>query len=267
MRVIHSIILGFAISMGGGALWAAPPTLGLPPVPVPVDNPQSAGKAALGKQLFEDKRFSGDGTVSCATCHNPAKAFADGLPVAEGIGKQKGSRNSPTVLNAAYNESQFWDGRRPSLEAQAKDPFLNPIEHGLKSHEPILQIVRSDPAYVRQFRDVFNVEDKRITIEHVVQAIAAFERTAISGDSPFDRYLYGGDRGAMSEAAIRQNVRAALSTSPYYVGVNNHMGSLMTEDAGAMNIILSELHRRGLFFIDSRTSPGSKACKGTGWLP
>ena len=203
MRVIHSIILGFAISMGGGALWAAPPTLGLPPVPVPVDNPQSAGKAALGKQLFEDKRFSGDGTVSCATCHNPAKAFADGLPVAEGIGKQKGSRNSPTVLNAAYNESQFWDGRRPSLEAQAKDPFLNPIEHGLKSHEPILQIVRSDPAYVRQFRDVFNVEDKRITIEHVVQAIAAFERTAISGDSPFDRYLYGGDRGAMSEAAIR----------------------------------------------------------------
>ncbi len=184
-------------------LLAATPPLGLPAVPVPAGNPQTPEKAALGKRLYEEKRFSGDGTVACATCHDPAKAFTDGLAVAEGIGKQKGTRNSPTVINAAYYTTQFWDGRRPSLEEQAKDPFLNPIEHGLKSHAPILATIRSDPTYPAEFRKVFGVAAGAITIDHVVKAIAAFERTVVAGDSPFDRYLFGGDKGAMSPAAIR----------------------------------------------------------------
>lgn len=181
--------------------------LGLPPVPIPEDNPQTPEKIDLGKKLFEDKRFSADGTISCAHCHDPAKAFADGLSIAEGIKKLKGTRNSPTVLNAAYYTSQFWDGRRPSLEEQAKDPFVNPVEHGLGErqgfHEFILNVIRKDKGYVDEFERVFGVKPEQITIEHVVKAIASFERTVISGDSPFDRYTYGGDKTALSEPALR----------------------------------------------------------------
>ncbi len=190
------------------ASWAvaqqvAPP-LGLPPVPVPENNLQDSVKIKLGDKLFHDKRFSSDGTVSCATCHARDKAFTDSpLPVSEGVGKQKGTRNAPTVINAAYNHSQFWDGREPDLESQSGQPFLNPVEHGLKDYEPILAIVRTDPEYKKLFRQVFGKSGDRITIEEVKKAIASFERTVISGDSPFDRYYYGGDKTAMSEAAIR----------------------------------------------------------------
>ena len=190
-----------------GTLWSAvamgAPPLGLPPVPVPADNPITPEKVKLGERLFHEKRFSADGTVSCASCHKPELAFTDGLPVAEGIRKQKGTRNTPTVVNAAYYTTQFWDGRRASLEEQAKDPFVNPIEHGLPSHEPILEVVRKDPYYRKAFRKVFGVAPEAVTIDHVVKAIAAFERTVVSGDSPFDRYLYGGDKSALSESAIR----------------------------------------------------------------
>jgi cytochrome c peroxidase len=191
----------------GSSLPQEKPPLGLPPVPIPEDNPQTPEKIDLGKKLFEDKRFSADGTINCAHCHDPAKAFADGLPIAEGIKKLKGTRNSPTVINAAYYTSQFWDGRRPSLEEQAKDPFVNPVEHGLGEnqgfHEFILNVIRKDKGYVEEFERVFGVKPEQITIEHVVKAIASFERTVISGNSPFDRYVYGGDKTALSESAIR----------------------------------------------------------------
>jgi cytochrome c peroxidase len=191
----------------GSSLPQEKPPLGLPPVPIPEDNPQTPEKIDLGKKLFEDKRFSADGTINCAHCHDPAKAFADGLPIAEGIKKLKGTRNSPTVINAAYYTSQFWDGRRPSLEEQAKDPFVNPVEHGLGEkqgfHEFILNVIRKDKGYVKEFERVFGVKPEQITIEHVVKAIASFERTVISGNSPFDRYVYGGDKTALSESAIR----------------------------------------------------------------
>ncbi len=179
------------------------PPLGLPPVPVPEDNPLTPEKIALGKRLFMDQRFSADGTVACATCHDPRKAFTDGLPVSKGIRGLTGTRNAPTVVNAAYYTSQFWDGRRASLEEQAKDPFVNPVEHGLKSHEPILEVIRSDPQYRKAFQVVFGLSPEEITIDHVVKAIAAFERTIIAGDSPFDRWYFGGDEKAVSEAAKR----------------------------------------------------------------
>jgi cytochrome c peroxidase len=181
--------------------------LGLPPVPIPEDNPQTSEKIALGKKLFEDKRFSADGTISCAHCHDPAKAFADGLPVAEGIKKQKGNRNSPSVINSAYYTSQFWDGRRADLEEQAKDPFLNPLEHGLGKehgfHDFIINVIRKDKGYVEEFKTVFGVKPEQITIDHVVKAIASFERTVISGNSPFDHYVFGGDKTALSDSAVR----------------------------------------------------------------
>jgi len=178
--------------------------LGLPPVPIPADNPQTPEKIALGKKLFEDKRFSSTGEVSCATCHDPAKAFTDSpLPTSKGVRGLTGTRNAPTVINAAYLKSQFWDGRSPSLEDQALHPFVNPIEMGLPDHEPILKIVRTDPEYAPAFKSVFGKEGAAVTMKEVTQAIASFERTVLSGDSPFDRYHFGGNQEAMSPAAIR----------------------------------------------------------------
>lgn len=177
--------------------------LGLPPLPVPANNPITPEKVKLGDKLFHDKRFSSTGEVSCATCHDREKGFADGLPVSEGINKLKGTRNAPTVINAAYLHTQFWDGREPTLEAQSAGPFINPVEMALPNHEPILKIVRTDPEYVDLFKKAFAKTGNQITMKEVEQAIASFERTLIAGNSPFDRYFYGGDKNAMSPAAIR----------------------------------------------------------------
>jgi cytochrome c peroxidase len=181
--------------------FAAP--LGLPPVPVPTDNPITSEKVKLGDKLFHDKRFSSTGEVSCANCHDIEKGFTDGLPVSEGINKLKGTRNAPTVINAAYLHTQFWDGREPTLESQSTQPFLNPVEMALPSHDPILKIVRADPEYIDLFKRAFGKTGDRVTIKEVSQAIASFERTLVAGNSPFDRYFYGGDKKAMSPAAIR----------------------------------------------------------------
>lgn len=189
-------------AVSGLAIAAAP--LGLPPVPIPANNPQSPEKIKLGDKLFNDKRFSSTGKVACATCHDKNKAFTDSpRKTSEGINKLTGTRNSPTVVNAAYATSMFWDGRSPDLEDQAMHPFTNPIEMGLKDHEPILKIVRSDPEYVAAFKQVFGKTGKDITRKEVLQAIAAFERTLVAGDSPFDRWYYGGDKKALTAAQVR----------------------------------------------------------------
>lgn len=178
--------------------------LGLPELKIPENNPQSEEKISLGGMLFKDVRFSTTGQVSCGTCHDPSKAFTDTpLKVSEGINKLTGTRNAPTVLNAAFNETQFWDGRSPDLEDQSLHPFVNPVEMGLKNHDPILDIVRKDKFYRETFKKVFDVKPEEIRIEHVTRAIAAFERTLIGGNSPFDRWYFGGDEKAMSESAKR----------------------------------------------------------------
>jgi cytochrome c peroxidase len=180
------------------------PTLGLPALSVPPGNPQSAEKVALGEKLFKDKRFSSTGEVSCATCHDPEKAFTDSpLRTSEGIRKLTGTRNAPTVVNAAYFGKQFWDGRSATLEDQSLHPFVNPVEMGLKNHGPILRIVRNDPEYVLAFKRVFKMSRVGITMTEVTQAIAAFERTLIAGDSRFDRWFYGKDSDAMNESQKR----------------------------------------------------------------
>jgi len=177
---------------------AAAPPLGLPPLPIPADNPQTPEKIALGDKLFTDKRFSTTGEVNCATCHMKDQAFTDNLAVSEGINQLTGTRNAPTVINAAYMTTQFLDGREPSLEGQSAQPFVNPVEMGLENYDPILKIVRTDPEYVDLFKKAFGMTGDQITMKEVKQAIAAFERTIIAGDSPFDRYQYGGDKKAMS---------------------------------------------------------------------
>jgi cytochrome c peroxidase len=201
MRRILSALFIFILLTAWAGAGEAP--LGLPKVPIPADNPLTPEKIQLGDKLFNDTRFSATGKVSCATCHAKEKGFTDGLPVSEGIEQFKGTRNAPTVINAAYLHSQFWDGREPSLEEQSAQPFLNPIEMGLKDHGPILKIVRSDPEYVQMFRKAFAIPAEKITMKEVKKAIASFERTLVAGDSPFDRYFYGGDKMALGPAAIR----------------------------------------------------------------
>ena len=208
----HVLFVAIAVAGLAGAALAADavvkPPLGLPPVPIPADNLQTPEKIALGDKLFDDKRFSATGQVACNTCHDPKKAFTDSpLRTSEGIKKAgkalTGTRNAPTVVNAAYFGTMFWDGRSPSLEDQSQHPFVNPVEMGLKDHQPILKIVRSDPAYVKAFEQVFGKKGAQVTMKEVMQAIAAFERTKVAGDSPFDRYFYGGDAKALTEAQKR----------------------------------------------------------------
>ena len=177
--------------------------LGLPPVPIPANNPMSDAKIALGETLYNDTRFSADGKVSCATCHDPTKGFTDNLKTSKGFMGKTGTRNAPTVINAAYNKTQFWDGRRPDLEGQSMDPPLNPVEGGLGSHDEILEVIRKDADYVKAFKSVFGKQANDVSMTEVSRAIAAFERTIIGGNSDFDRYYFGGDKKAMSEAAIR----------------------------------------------------------------
>jgi len=195
-------LLGAVAVLGIDEPTAGPP-LGLPPVPIPEDNPQTPEKIALGEKLYNEERFSTTGDVACLTCHDPEKAFSDSpLKTSEGIEKKTGTRNSPTVINSAYFTTQFWDGRSPDLEDQALHPFINPVEHGLADHQPILDIVRSDPEYVEAFKEVFGKTDDAITMREVTLAIASFERTVISGNSPFDRYYYGGEKDALTEQQI-----------------------------------------------------------------
>jgi cytochrome c peroxidase len=174
--------------------------LGLPPVPIPADNPPTAETIALGRKLYYEKRFSVDSTISCASCHDPEKGFADGKPFSDGVKGGRGDRSAPTVANAAYYTLQFWDGRAPSLEAQAEGPIQNPIEMG-HTHEGCVASLQSDPEYVALFEKAFGPGP--ISMDMVTKAVASFERTVISGNSPFDRYQYGGDRKAMSAQAIR----------------------------------------------------------------
>ena len=174
--------------------------LGLPPLDVPPDNPVTAETVALGRKLFYETKLSGDNTVSCATCHNPAMGFSDGSRVSTGMNGKKGTRNAPTVLNAAYASLQFWDGRARNLEEQAAVPIGNPVEMNQK-HDVCASKLDDDPAYVAEFTKAFGPGP--VTMEKIQKAIAAFERTMLSGNSPFDRFIYGGDKEALSPAAIR----------------------------------------------------------------
>jgi cytochrome c peroxidase len=163
----------------------------LPQVIAPVNNPQTSQKILLGKQLYFDTRLSKDNTVSCATCHNPAMGWSDAGPTSIGINGQKGGRRAPPVSNAAFAPLQFWDGRAPTLEEQAKGPIANPIEMG-NTHELMLRTVQDIPGYVKEFEHVFGTSI--VTIDMVAEAIAAFERTVVTTDSPFDRYVRGDDQ-------------------------------------------------------------------------
>jgi cytochrome c peroxidase len=174
--------------------------LGLPPVPIPADNPPTRETIALGRKLFYDPRLSKNNTVSCASCHNPYLGFTDGRAIAMGFGGAIGVRNAPTLLNAAYSPLQFWDGRASTLEAQSAFPIANPVEMD-QPHDVSVSKIRKDPAYQAEFAQAFG--PGRINLDVIEKSLASFERTLLSGNSAFDKYEYGGDKQSLSPAALR----------------------------------------------------------------
>jgi len=166
---------------------------------IPADNPQTPEKISLGQRLFFDRRLSADGTVSCSTCHDPAFAFTDRRPTSVGIKGRVGQRNAPTVLNALYNKTQFWDGRVNTLEEQAALPIVNSVEMGHPNLDAAVAQIAAVEEYQQAFQHVFarppNGPD-------LVRAIASYERTQLSFDSPFDHFI-AGDKNAIDESAKR----------------------------------------------------------------
>jgi cytochrome c peroxidase len=176
--------------------------LGLPPLS-PDSKVADRAVIELGKRLFSDVRLSADGAVSCATCHDPTRAFTDGRAHSIGRGGANGSRNAPSLLNVVFLRSFFWDGRVTTLETQVLAPLINPIEHGLESEGSVAEIVRRDSSYRESFARSFQVHSAGISANLIARAVSAYERTLLAGDSPFDRYLFGGEQRAMTPAAVR----------------------------------------------------------------
>jgi len=166
---------------------------------IPPASTLTPGRVALGEKLFFDSRLSGDGTVACATCHDPARAFTDGRPVSVGIHGGVGQRNAPTVLNALYNKTQFWDGRVNTLEQQAALPITNPFEMGSASIGDAVSKIAEEKDYQTQFMQAFG---RGVNEQDMLRAISAYERTLFSFDSPFDHFI-AGDANAIDDSAKR----------------------------------------------------------------
>ncbi len=179
-----------------------------PPVPLfspetiqsftPQDNPITDAKAKLGDMIFDEKRLSADNSVACNTCHSPRNGFTTHTETSRGVGDQIGKRNAPSILNAMFYKSMFWDGRAATLEEQAKLPILNPIEMGQKDPNDAVAKLAAIPKFVEAFQNVFG---RAPNWEDMGKALAAFERTRLSTEAPFDRFLHGDEKALNAVAA------------------------------------------------------------------
>jgi cytochrome c peroxidase len=195
MRLLVSA-LALAGSVSVASAWEALPTQ----VESPADNPTTEAKVDLGQMLYHDPRLSSTGTVSCASCHNTMLGGEDNRPNAMGVNGQTGGRSAPTVWNSAFNKVQFWDGRAASLEDQAAGPVTNPIEMGMQSWDDVVARLQSIEGYKQPFEQAFGKEP--ISKDTVTKAIAAYERTLITPNSPYDRYV-SGDKSALTAQQVR----------------------------------------------------------------
>ena len=189
-------VLTAVISMQAGAAWQALPEV----APAPENNPTTTAKVTLGKMLFMDPRFSSTGTVSCNSCHNVMEGGDDSRTFSMGVHGKIGGRNAPTVWNSAFHSVQFWDGRAELLEDQAKGPVTNPVEMGVSEIEQAMDKVRAIPGYKPYFDDAFGKDS--MTVENAAKAVAAFERTLITPNSAYDKYVKG-DKKAMTAQQVR----------------------------------------------------------------
>jgi len=199
------LVTGAGLAMESAYQWQLPAWAPRPRVPA--DNPMSPPKVELGRLLFYDKRLSADGSFSCATCHQQARAFTDGRALALGVSGQSHPRNSMSLANAAYNPVLTWaDPLQHALETQALVPMFGtaPVEMGLAGREAaVARLMTEDARYARLFHAAFPVEKSPHTLANLTRALAAFERTLLSFDSPYDRYRYGGQADAVSGAVKR----------------------------------------------------------------
>lgn len=202
MRRTTVAILTLAIAAGASQLLAEEYQLqiplGLKPMRIPADNPLTAEKIELGKQLYFDPRLSIDNSISCASCHDPKQGWSNGERFATGVRGQKGDRSAPTIINSGYFHFQFWDGRAQHVEGQALGPIENPVEMDLKL-DALVEKLNKIEGYRTQFQKVFGTD---VTEDGIAKAIGAFERTILSGNAPYDRYK-AGDTTALSAAAER----------------------------------------------------------------
>jgi len=191
-----ALTVAAAIAQAQG-VWEALPDQ----APAPADNPTTAAKVELGKMLYFDPRLSSTGTVSCFSCHNVMEGGDDHMTTSAGVHGLKGGRNAPTVWNAAFHSVQFWDGRAPSLEEQAKGPPVNPIEMGMANLDAVIGRVRHIPGYKPYFEKAFGTGDV-VTMDNAAKAIAAYERTLITPGSAYDRYVKG-DKKALTAQQVK----------------------------------------------------------------
>lgn len=192
----------------------------LPAVAENPDNPVTAEKVALGKELYFDKRLSKDNTQSCNTCHNLDTYGVDNQSFSKGNNGGLGGRNSPTTLNAAFHIAQFWDGREPDVEAQAGGPVLNPVEMEMPSEAAVVKRLSSVKEYQALFAKAFPSDSKPITYDNMKKAIGAFERKLVT-PSKFDKYLAGDDK------ALAENEKAGLQTFIDAGCITCHSGALL----------------------------------------
>ncbi|MDH3872255.1 MAG: c-type cytochrome [Gammaproteobacteria bacterium] len=191
------ILSGFSINTALAYDWQPLPDK----APEPRDNPTTAEKVELGRLLYFDPRFSSTGTVSCNSCHNLMLGGDDNRALSMGVHGKTGGRSAPTVWNAAFASSQFWDGRAASLEEQAKGPVINPVEMGMGELEQAMDRVRAIPGYKPYFVKAFGT-DNPLTVDNAAKAVAAYERTMITPNSPYDRFVKG-DKTALDTQQIR----------------------------------------------------------------
>jgi cytochrome c peroxidase len=194
---ISALVLSAGSMAVSAAEWQALPSK----APEPADNPSTPAKVELGKLLYHDPRLSSNGVLSCNSCHNVMAGGEDNRPNSVGVKDQRGGRSAPTVWNAAFNSVQFWDGRAASLEAQAKGPVTNPIEMGMKSWDDVVARLKAIPGYPQAFAAAFGGADA-ISADNAAKAIAAYERTLITPNSAYDKYV-GGDKSALTEQQVR----------------------------------------------------------------
>lgn len=191
------------LSMLSAAAHAQGPFEALPvKAPVPKDNPMTPAKIELGKSLYFDPRLSHNGTISCNTCHNVMAGGDDSRATSVGINGQKGGRSAPTVWNSGFLPVQFWDGRAATLEDQAKGPITNPIEMGMKNHDVAIERLSKIPGYVDMFKKAYPKDKNPLNIDNAAKAIATYERTLITPNSRFDKYMKG-NKKALTAQEIR----------------------------------------------------------------
>ncbi len=233
--------------------WDLPP--GIPHPRVPADNPMSGAKVELGRRLFYDTALSGNGTQSCASCHDPSLAFTDGLAVSVGSTGERTPRGSMALVNVAYNPVLTWaNPALTNLEDQALVPMFGerPVELGLAGmEEALVARLSADARYPAMFADAFPDDAAPITVTNVVRAIASFERTLLSFDSPFDRWYYGGD-----ETAVGDDVRRGydLFNTNRLECFHCHGGFNFTDNRMEDGTVIPEIqfHNTALYNIDGR---------------